>query len=105
MDVRISSTTTGASRRRLLDSRGSAIFPSFFGGAFGVVYNSPSFGGCWKLTNKATNVSIIIIVVDRAWSDFTIGRYPFIVLNGGQIVGVLDVTVVAEEIDRSYRGL
>jgi hypothetical protein len=76
-------------------------FP-FIGGAPGIVWNSPNCGGCWKLTNTATGVWIIMTAVDSA-ATFNIAQEAFEMLNGGQIgQGVLDV--VAEQVPHSYCG-
>jgi Cerato-platanin len=74
-------------------------------GMKGTVFNSPSFGGCYKLTNVVTNVSINVIVIDTAWYGIALGRRALTALSGGQIVGVLDVTVIVEEVDHSFCGL
>ena len=78
-------------------------FP-FIGGAPGIVFNSPNCGGCWKLTSKATNASLIMTAIDSTGSGFNLAQEAFVTLNGGQIgQGVLEV--VAEQIDRSICGL
>ena len=78
-------------------------FP-FIGGAPGVVFNSPNCGGCWRLTSKATNASLVMTAIDSAGSGFNLAQEAFVTLNGGQIgQGVLDVD--AEEIDRSVCGI
>ena len=78
-------------------------FP-FIGGAPGIVWNSPNCGGCWKLTNAATGIWIIMTAIDSA-ATFNIAQEAFETLNGGQIgQGVLD-HVTAEQISPSFCGL
>ena len=75
-------------------------FP-FIGGILGIVFNSPNFGGCYKLTNKVLNVSIYIIAVDSTRSGVALSREAFTELSGGQIVAVY-LTVVVEAVDSVY---
>ena len=77
-------------------------FP-FIGGAPGIVWNSPNCGGCWKLTNTATGIWIIMTAIDSA-ATFNLASEAFETLNGGQIgQGVLDV--VAQQVSPTFCGL
>jgi hypothetical protein len=74
-------------------------FP-FIGGAPGIVWNSPNCGGCWKLTNPATGIWIVMTAIDSA-ATFNLAQEAFETLNGGQI-GQGEFDVVAQQISPAF---
>jgi hypothetical protein len=79
--------------------------PSFphIGGAFDIVWNSPNCGGCWKITNKASQASIYITAIDTAGAGFNVAGAAYKELNSGRLGGALEVT--AQKVPPSVCGL
>jgi Cerato-platanin len=79
--------------------------PSFpyIGGAFDIVWNSPNCGGCWKITNKASQSSIYITAIDTAGAGFNVAGAAYKELNSGRLGGALEVT--AQKVPQSVCGL
>jgi len=68
-------------------------FPNFpyVGGAYDIVWNSTNCGSCWRITNQANNVWILITAIDTAGAGFNIAREAYENLNNGEIGNTLIV--------------